>query len=90
MSKLLGGKTLFTFETRKELFKFRWQWSLTLAIVLSARILFDMHILMTLSIAMLQFIGFFSASYLALTKEVVTIENETSTNKPRENRTIKT
>ena len=77
MSNLLGGKTLFTFETRKELFKFRWQWSLALAIVLSAPTLFNMHILMTLSIFMLQFIGFFSGSFLALTKDVVTIENET-------------
>ena len=81
MSKLLGGKTLFTFETRKELFKFRWQWSLTLAIVVSAGTLFDMHILLTLLIAATLFIGFFSVSYLALTKEVVTIENETSTNR---------
>ena len=78
MSNLLGGKTLFTFETRKELFKFRWQWSLTLAIVLSAPTLFDMHILQTLSIAAVLFIGFFAASYVALTKEVVTIENETN------------
>ncbi|MYF37540.1 MAG: hypothetical protein F4219_02030 [Gammaproteobacteria bacterium] len=83
MRNLLGGKTLFTFETRKELFKFRWQWCLTLSIVLGATSLFEVHILLTLLFTASLFVAFFIGSYVALTKEVVTIiEEEPDLNPP--------
>ncbi len=79
MSNLLGGKTLFTFQSRKELFAFRWQWSLVLALILGAGTISQIAILETLLFTTALFVGFFLVSFLALTKRVVTIEEETST-----------
>ncbi len=80
MSNLLGGKTLFTFQSRKKLFAFRWQWSLVLALILGAGTISQMPILETFLFTASLFVGFFLVSFLALTKKVVTIEEETETN----------
>ena len=80
MSILLGGKTLFTFESRKKLLKFRWQWSLVLALILGAGTISQVSLLETFLFTASLFVGFFLVSFLALTKKVVTIAEETETN----------